>query len=206
MFTGLRELEIEEAGAQNVPAREGADGVEVGEQLRAIRNLRRITLRSLSARTGLSLSFLSQVERGRSNASLASLQRIARGLGVSIADLFDPDGSQRSRVLRRENRPELAFGILGRKFLLTPRPLQNLEVFVGQLEPEGSTGDEPYAHGDSEEMFLVLDGLVHIQLGTDIYVMRTGDSITYRSSIVHRVSNAGSDRAEVLWIISPPSY
>jgi len=110
------------------------------------------------------------------------------------------------RVLRRAERPTLAFGILGRKHLITPRPLQHLEVFVGELDAGGSTGAEPYAHGDSEELFVVLSGTVQLELGGDLHQLESGDSIDYRSSTPHRVTNAGDDLAEVMWIISPPSY
>src|SRR3954454_13121061 len=125
--------------------------VDVGERLRDIRRLRRATLRTIADRAGVSESFLSQVERGRASASIASLQRIAGALGVAVADLFEPGGPPKPRVIRREERPTLAFGILGRNHLLTPRPLQHLEVFVGDFGPAASTGAEPYAHGDSEE-------------------------------------------------------
>ena len=180
--------------------------VDVGERLRDIRRLRRATLRTVAARAGVSESFLSQVERGRASASIASLRRIAGALGVSVADLFEPGGPPRPRVLRREERLSLAFGTLGRKLLLTPRPLQQLEVFVGELDPGGSTGAEPYAHGDSEELFVVLTGSVQLELGGDRHELGTGDSIDYRSSTPHRVTNVGEERAEVMWIISPPSY
>src|SRR5436190_22262870 len=116
--------------------------IDVGERLRAIRRSRRCTLRTVATRSGLSESFLSQVERGRASASIASLRRIADALGVSVADLFEPDGPPRPRVLRREERPSLAFGILGRKLLLTPRPLKQLEVFAGELDPGRWTGAE----------------------------------------------------------------
>src|SRR5262249_60114721 len=109
--------------------------VDVGDRLRAIRHLRRATLRTVADRAELSESFLSQVERGRANASVASLRRIAAALGVNVADLFEPNGSvSRPRVLRRETRPNLAFGTLGRKFMLTPRPLENLQVIVDELD------------------------------------------------------------------------
>lgn len=181
--------------------------INVGERLRAIRHLRRCTLKTVAERARLSESFLSQVERGRASASIASLQRIAAALGVSVADLFDPNGGRpRPRVLRREARPVLAFGNLGRKYLLTPRPLENLEIFLGQLDPGGSTGNEPYTHGDSEELFVVLSGTVHLQLGTEVHELQPGDSIDYRSSTPHRVSNPGDEIAEVIWVISPPSY
>jgi len=180
--------------------------VDVGERLRALRRFRRCTLRTIAERSGLSESFLSQVERGRSSASIASLRRIADALGVSIADLFEPEGLPGPRVLRRDERPALSFGILGRKLLLTPRPLHHLEVFMGELEVGGSTGAQPYAHGDSEELFVVLSGTVQLELGGELFELESGDSIDYRSSTPHRVSNLGDELAEVMWIISPPSY
>jgi transcriptional regulator with XRE-family HTH domain len=180
---------------------------DVGERLRAIRSVRRVTLKTVAERAELSESFLSQVERGRANASVASLQRIAAALGVNVADLFEPTGSAaRPRVLRREARPNLAFGTLGRKFMLTPRPLEHLQVIVGELDAGGSTGDDPYTHGDSEELLVVLEGVVSLQLGTEVFELSTGDSIDYRSSTPHRLVNIGGEPAEVMWIISPPSY
>jgi transcriptional regulator with XRE-family HTH domain len=187
-------------------APEVATDVDVGQRLRAIRIARRRTLREVAERAGLSESFLSQVERGRASGSIASLRRIADGLGVSMADLFQPSGLAQPRVLRRDERPTLAFGILGRKMLLTPRPLHQLEVFVGEIDPGGSTGAEQYAHGDSEELFVVLSGKVRLELGDGIHELETGDSIGYWSSTPHRVSNAGEGTAEVMWVITPPSY
>lgn len=181
--------------------------VDVGDRLRAIRRLRRATLKTVAERAQLSESFLSQVERGRANASIASLQRIAGALGIHVADLFEPNGSpSRPRVLRRESRPALTFGVLGQKYMLTPRPLENLQVIVGEFEAGGSTGDEPYTHGDSEELLVVIAGVVSLQLGSEVFELSTGDSIDYRSSVPHRLTNIGGDPAEVMWIISPPSY
>jgi transcriptional regulator with XRE-family HTH domain len=180
--------------------------VDVGERLREIRLMRRATLRTIADRAGVSESFLSQVERGRASASVASLRRIASALGVSVADLFDSSGPPRPRVLRRAERPSLSFGVLGTKRLLTPRPLSHLEVFVGELDPGGSTGTEPYAHGDSEELLIVLSGTVQLELGGELHELENGDSIDYRSSTPHRVINRGEEPAEVIWIISPPSY
>ena len=180
--------------------------VDVGERLRVIRSRRRQTLREVAERAGLSESFLSQVERGRASASVASLRRIADALGIAVSDLFQPAEASRLRVLRRDDRPSLAFGVLGRKLLLTPNPLHHLEVFVGELDPEGSTGAEQYAHGDSEELFVVIRGTVQLELGDEQFELEAGDSIDYRSAVPHRISNLGDDVAEVMWIISPPSY
>ena len=95
-------------------------------------------------------------------------------------------------LLRRDERPTLAFGLLGRKMLLTPRPLHHLEVFVGEIDPGASTGAEAYAHGDSEELFVVLGGTVRLELGAGVHELETGDSIGYMSS--SRMSGTASRR------------
>ena len=173
--------------------------------MRELRAGRRLRLRDIADRSGLSESFLSQLERGRANASVASLLKIAEALDVTVADLFDDTGG-RPRVLHKFERPVISFGIAARKFMLTPRPLENLEVFTATIGPGGSSGTEAYSHGDSEELFLVISGELDLQLGDTVHRMATGDSICYRSSIMHRVMNPGSDEAEAMWIISPPSY
>src|SRR5437764_14974183 len=97
--------------------------IDVGERLRAIRRSRRCTLRTVATRSGLSESFLSQVERGQSSASIASLRRVADALGVSLADLVEVELLPGPRVLRRGWRCALAFGRFGRHALLAPPPL-----------------------------------------------------------------------------------
>ncbi|TML17126.1 MAG: cupin domain-containing protein, partial [Actinobacteria bacterium] len=49
-------------------------------------------------------------------------------------------------------------------------------------------------------------GTVQLELGGEVHELESGDSIDYRSSTPHRVTNVGEARAEVIWIISPPSY
>jgi transcriptional regulator with XRE-family HTH domain len=180
--------------------------VELGERLRALRVGRRRTLREVAEAAGVSESFVSQVERGRTGASVASLQRLAGALGIEVSDLFASDGLPRPTVLRREARQTVLWGHLGRKALLTPKPFHALEVVAAEFEPGGSTGDETYTHGDSEELLLVLEGRVHLQLGDESYDLASGDSVHYRSSTPHRISNPGAETAEVVFVISPPSY
>jgi transcriptional regulator with XRE-family HTH domain len=182
------------------------DQVDVGERLRAVRRLRRLTLRDVAGRAGVSESFVSQVERGRTSPSIASLQRLAAAVGLEVSDLFAGDGTPRPRVLRRDHRDVVSFGRLARKTLLTAKPFHALEVVVAEFDPGGSTGDEPYVHGDSEELFVVLAGSVHVQLGPDVFELEAGDSVQYRSSTPHRISNPSEEPAEVMFVISPPSY
>ena len=186
-------------------AADGGVHTQLGARLRAIRQLRRRTLREVAAAAEISESFLSQLERGRTNATIATLQRLSNALGIDVSDLFAAN-SGRPRVLRRDAREFVSWGRLGRKALLTPKPFHSLEVVVARFEPGGSTGDEPYTHGDSEELLIVVHGRVQVQLGADVHDVAAGDSVHYESSTPHRVTNTGDEAAEVLFVISPPSY
>ena len=183
----------------------GDGRVDIGERLRAIRLLRRRTLKEIATAAGISESFLSQLERGRTNATIATLQRLSSALGIEVSDLFATD-APRPRVLRRDAREFVGWGESGRKALLTPKPFQSLEVVAAEFDPGGSTGDEPYTHGDSEELLVVVEGRVHVQVGTEVHALAAGDSVQYQSSTPHRVSNPGAEPAEVMFVISPPSF
>ena len=181
--------------------------VRVGEVVRRIRLRRRMTLRELGTRANLSQSFLSQLERGLTQVSIASMRRIADALEINVADLFQDGDSHEPRVLHRDARPTLPFGDGATKSLLTwQKPLENVEVLLTVFEPGGSTGKERYTHGDSEEVLLVLAGTVRLELGERAFALVAGDSIDYRSSVPHRVVNVGATPAEALFVISPPSY
>lgn len=178
---------------------------EVGIRLRRIRTARRKTLRTTAADAGITEGFLSQIERGMSNPSLATLRRIAGVFGLGISDLFDDASAGEPRVLRPEDRPVLHFGSMGTKVHLTPDADRHLDVFVWEFKPKGSTGLDLLSHGDSEEFMLVLSGSITLDLGTRRFEMRAGDSIVYRSSTPHRVVESANQPAHVLWAMTPPS-
>ena len=183
------------------------DGAEpaLGARIRAFRQLRQLSVRGLAAEVGASPGFLSQLERGQANASVAMLRRIAGALGLTVADLFDERESVGPRVLRRDARPALPTTPLARKFLISRKPLHSIEAYVGEFEPGGTTGDEPYTHGEAWELFLVIAGTVLLELGGVPLTLAEGDSVEYPTSMPHRVANVGDTLAEVLWVISPPT-
>ena len=121
--------------------------------------------------------------------SIASLQRIAGALGIEVSDVFAYDGERRPRILRRDARPNVAWGSVGHKALLTPKPFHSVEVVVANVDPGGSTGDEPYTHGDSEEVFFVVSGAVELQLGGERFELAEGDT---RSTAARRRIASGT--------------
>ncbi|PTM94193.1 helix-turn-helix domain-containing protein [Mycoplana dimorpha] len=177
----------------------------IGEKVKAFRTARRMSLRTLGEATGTTASFLSQLERGLSGVNVSTLRRIVAALGISLTDLFDDEVSTVGRVLRKRERPALPPAEGYRKMLLSRRPIRDLEVYIGEFDPGGSTGAEPYSHGDSHELFFVVRGEMELTLSDERHLLSAGDSIEYRSSIPHKAVNIGTEPAEVLWIIAPPT-
>jgi mannose-6-phosphate isomerase-like protein (cupin superfamily) len=74
------------------------------------------------------------------------------------------------------------------------------------VEPGGGSGDESYTHDSDEECVIILKGRLHFWVAEEFYDLMEGDSILFESRTPHRNINPGPTKAEVLWVITPPSY
>ena len=166
--------------------------VDLGGRIRALRLARRATLRQLAAQAAVTESFLSQVERGVASPSIASVQRIARALDTSIAELFATDESAGTVVRVRDRRRIVYQGLGAVDEFLTRGTDGRLQVIYSTIEPGGGTGDEAYTHDSDEEVVVVLEGSL--------------DAVTHSSRIPHRNTNPGPGVARVLFCITPPSF
>ncbi len=179
---------------------------DLGGRLRWLRRSRKMTLREVAGRASVTESFLSQVERGVTSPSVASLHRIARGLGLSIAELFTGAGSA-GRVVRSNERRQVAYTGLGAvDEFLTPPTATRLQLILSTIQPGGGTGDEPYTHESDEEVVVILEGELDLWVADEHHHLATGDTITYSSRLPHRNVNRGSTPARVLFCITPPSF
>jgi transcriptional regulator with XRE-family HTH domain len=183
-----------------------ATDLQLGSRIRALRQARRLTLRALASRAGVTESFLSQVERDVTNPSIASVQRIARGLDLSVGQLF-ADEPTTGRVVRREARRRVAYPGLGTvDEFLTANLAGRLQVLVETIEPGGGSGEAPFTHDSDEEVLVVLEGVVDLWVGEEHYVLREGDAITLPPRLAHWNTNRGDTPAVVLVCLTPPSF
>lgn len=180
--------------------------LQLGSRIRALRQGRRMTLRALSARAGVTESFLSQVEREVTSPSIASVQRIAHALDLSIAQLFAEEPSP-GRVVRREARRRVATpGLKAVDEFLTTNMAGKLQVIMSTIQPGGGTGEEPYTHDSDEEVVIVLEGVLDLWVGDEHYVLREGDAIAFQPRLPHWNVNEGAEPAIVLFCVTPPSF
>ena len=180
--------------------------LDLGPRLRSLRTARGLTLRELAQRAGVTESFLSQAERGVATPSIASVQRIARGLGLSIADLF-AEVESAGLVVRAGDRRRITYPGLGAvDEFLTRGKGGRLQVIMSTVEPGGGTGDESYTHESDEEVVIVLDGELDLWVGDEHFHLEAGDAITHSSRVPHRNTNRGTTPARILFCITPPSF
>lgn len=183
-----------------------ATQLELGARIRSVRQARSLTLRDVSERAGVTESFLSQVERDVTSPSIATLQRIARALDLSIAQLFAEE-PETGRVVRREARRQVAYpGLKSIDEFLTSNMAGRLQVILSTIQPGGGTGAEPYTHDSDEEVVVVLSGVLDLWVGDEHYVLREGDAITFPSRLPHWNMNKGDVPVTVLFCLTPPSF
>lgn len=184
----------------------GTGDHELGQAIRRLRNQRQLSLSVVARSAGVSESFLSQVERGLASPSVASLRRIAEALGVPVAAFFvGPDSSD--RLVRASQRRRLVHHRHGwEDTIVTPPVAERLQIHWSIVQPGQGSGSEPYTHASDEECVIVLKGVVILGFGDREYRLEAGDSFLLDPKQSHRFRNPGPDVAEILWVMTPPSY
>jgi transcriptional regulator with XRE-family HTH domain len=192
------------------PAKDGPDepaleASVLGRTIRKLRQERKLSLHSLAGAAEMSVSMLSQIERGISSPSLKSLTKIRLALGVPISSLFEstsPGDSPAAKYVRTlADRPSLDLGPAYLvKQLLSPSIAKDLQFMILTIPPGGGSGDMPYS-SPGEKGGLVLEGVLRLFIGDDIVDVQEGDSFQFDSAIPHHFKNVGAKTVRVLWIM-----
>lgn len=176
---------------------------ELGRRIREFRTERGLTLAGLASRVGVTRSFLSSVERGIAYPSILVLRSIAAALGLPVFLLFTGRESNglvvrkgQRKMIRQPNAPYSYE-------LVSPDVQHRMEMIIMRLRPGADPA--PLAH-EGEECALVLKGRVIITIGGIDYELNEGDSIYYNSGLPHRAKVVGTEEAEVVSAITPPSF
>ena len=177
----------------------------IGEGIRRERLRRGLTLAQLATRVNLTVSALSQIERGASDPSISSLRRIGQAFDVPMFQ-FLVGTAQREIVVRRNRRTKLNFADRLLEYeLVSADTSGEFEVLSLVITPGGSTGAAANSHA-SEECAVVLRGDVVAEVAGQLYELGAGDSIKIHRELLHRFMNQSDAEAEVLIIISPPTF
>ena len=180
----------------------------IGAQLRAERVARQLTQQQVAGAAGLTKGFLSQLERGESSVSIASLLALCSVLGIDIASLLHKAATPvaLSPVVRRADRKPMYLGGSGvEDFLLSPSTERRIEVFETHLEPLGSPSDELYSIDAECGFVCVLRGSLHMVCDGGTYRLNVGDTLTYAPREKHTFLNPSRSRKAVVLFVNVPA-
>ena len=186
------------------PARTpAASAGSLGARLRGLRFKRGLSLAAVAGATGVSVGFLSALERAQMTASVGTLRKLARFYKTNILDFFNPTAANPHRVRPAERKtleagPGVTMELLGWGNTV-------MEPHLFRIAPAATSGGA-YTH-EGEEFLYVLQGKLEISLdGGENVRLSPGDSFYFECSTPHRWSNPGKKETLVLWVNTPPTF
>lgn len=190
------------------------DGTESGRlpdwvvRLHDLRQRQGLSLRRVGERTGLSPSFISGIERGLANASVAVLQRLTSAYGTSIVELMGTGIGPELRPSRGlvrvadRQRYDATAGVTMEQLNFGDHAME-LHLFT--VEPGGGTGGT-YQHGGEEFIFLMAGELEVWIDAVERYALAPGDVLYFESLRPHEWTNAGTTPAVFLGVNTPRTF
>lgn len=175
--------------------------MKLGEKIKTIRKNKDYTLKQLSEITGLSIGFLSNIERDLNSPSINNLQQICSALGINLMEILDEEiatnpitrAAEREEILKNIETTTKVESLLNRK--------ASLNGIAITIEEENSFSDMSWGHG-YDEIGIVIKGELEIELDKTLYHLYEGDSIFIKQNTPHRYRNPGFSSSVVYWVSS----
>jgi transcriptional regulator with XRE-family HTH domain len=177
----------------------------IGQRVKERRQELNMNLRDLGELSGLSASFLSQVENDAAEPSISSLQKIATALKVPIFTFLN-GSEQPEQVVRRDKRKKLSFPNPHVQFQLLTNDLnRQMAGFLIELKA-GEDHQAQQLYKATEEMMYIVQGIMEIRVGENSYRLEPGDSIYYEGYQLKGFTSLGSQDLVALCVITPPAF
>lgn len=176
----------------------------IGKNIQKFRNTQSLTLNVLSERSGVSKAMLSQIESDKVNPTVATVWKIAQGLGVELHDLIHIDDlpKRKFHIHRAEQVTRLDSEVEGVHIhVLSPLSMvEDLEMYMLTFESQKVLASEAH-YKNSEEFLTVLQGHIRVTAGNNTTELKKGDFLAYHCDIEHSIQNLGATPAKVHMVV-----
>lgn len=161
-------------------------------RLRAARQRQGLSLDAVAKLSGVSRSMVSQIERGESSPTVATLWNLTRALQVDFAGLLDPPSAAAIEVVTAAQAPRIAGHGKGCRITILSPPQQagRFEVYDIRLDAGGELLSDPHGPGTQEHL-TVIEGAVEAGPGEETRGLSAGDTAHYRADLPHRIAAPG---------------
>ncbi|GAB6136961.1 helix-turn-helix domain-containing protein [Halanaerobaculum tunisiense] len=180
---------------------------DVGKRIKKLRKNNNLTLQDLSAKTDLSVGFLSQLERGLTTVAIDVLENIAQELNVNLTYFFDSQSAESDDQIVMRNYENEVFQVDNNQIVhyhLT-KNVKNKDILprlIKILPKKEQEEINTYQH-EGEEFIYVLEGIVTLIVNDKEYDLYPGDSAYYSSNTTHNWTNRTNKVAKLLFINTP---
>lgn len=198
---GAGRVDVEETGGSDSRALVRR---QLGGAIRRRRHAASLTLATVSERAGISVSMLSQVERGLLDPSLDTLRNIAEALGTAPFRLLAEEGPGAGVVRASDRVVSLDDAGSLRSELLSPSAEGAFEITVWELDPGRSKLGVPRAH-PAEEANLLLRGRAQLEIDDELIDLEAGDCVTFDPRRPHRITALGDEPLVCVAVVCPPA-
>lgn len=187
-----------------------ADRSSLGVRLRALRRSRSMTLKELSALTGVALSTLSKMELGQVSISYAKFAAVARALEVDIAQLFGPvpaaEASDESPTALRctlAEAPGYLTGAYDYKLLAGQYPRRSMTPMYGRILARDPSEFDDYMRHAGQEFLVVLEGEIEIRFENgQALQLAKHDTAYFDSGVGHIYLSRSATPAEIMVVMT----
>lgn len=188
---------------KNVEAMTAHREQHIGDAVRRLRDSKGLSVRTLAANCGFSASFISQVELNKVSPSLASLERIASGLGVTLGQFFVTLDRPTPALIKSRQRPTLQSAWSRAQIeSLSPTSVgDTFEVLMITLQPGGCSGTALHSR-DTKLCVTIFSGTVCLQFEEAAQMLHRGDTISIPARTLHRWENKTGKTVQLLKVIA----
>ena len=183
------------------------ENIELGRRLQQLRRKRKLSLRALSRSTGVALSFISAVEQGKNNVSVAKLKTILDSPGVSLSEFFSENSQAPKVVYRKKELTKIGVRGTGISYqeVAAGRHGRALQLIVERYKPGAQTGPE-MLQCDAEEVGVILKGKIELTIDSEKHVLGPGDVYYFDNNRPHRFRNAGRSVLMTISVNTPSRF
>lgn len=179
-------------------------GVDLGGQIRKLREAQGLSLKAVADQTGMSYSYLWGLERNKHSISVVNLQRLSAFFNVDLAYFFQTK-SEESVVFVGKDETTKYFTEDGLVFnLITPGQVRNIQALEIFHPPYTPSERRVYRHKQKgQELITVLEGLLFVVVENKKYRLEKGDSLVFNSDLEHTIYTE-AEAARFFLVASPP--
>lgn len=174
--------------------------IAIGEIIREIRKNKKLSLKTLSEKTDLTIGHLSQIERNLVSPSLSSLEKITDALNISVSALFS-EPNIKTQFIPKENRTKLHYPKGGSLEYLINNQNENM---LGAYIIETDILEDIISSHEGTELFYILEGQFHFFVGAEEFFLEEGDALLFNAAVPHWAIGKLDSKMKVLVACTPP--